>query len=133
MTMKLAAHIPQLVADMKVIIENDHNTATVYGMHMVTDDLFRGQMMGVLAMRDLDDAGLVSEAGYTGPRFLAQDTTLYAWMESDDFTQQDVQEMLQAVHDELCQHFKTLLETPEGILKMITALAAQTEVGHPTP
>jgi hypothetical protein len=128
--MKLAAHIPQLVADMKVIIENDHNTATIYGMHMVTDDLFRGQMMGVLAMRDLDDAGLVSEAGYTGPRFLAQDTTLYAWMESDDFTRQDIQEMLQAVHDELCQHFEAALETPEGTAKMLKALAEIASKSH---
>lgn len=123
MTIKLAAHIPQLVADMKVIIENDHDTSVVYGMRMTSDNLFKGQVMGVLAMRDLDDAAMVLEAGYTGPRFLPQDTTLYAWMEEGDFTQQDVQEMLEVVFDELCQHFETVMQTPEGKVKMLAALA----------
>lgn len=121
MTIKLAAHVAQLVADLIVIIKNDHDTAIPWGMGLVPADLYKGQVTGVMAMRDLDDADLVTQANYTGPRFLAQDLTIYEWL-NHEIAKEDMVEFFKAVQHEVHQYFSDWLSTPEGMEMMMGAL-----------
>lgn len=122
----LAAHLPNYLEDMKKVIDGDGMTRIAYAMGLAPPQTMQAQTLAVVAMRDMDDAGMreygFKEENITN-RALQQDPTRYAWMETlGDDAQAVLDAFFPAALRELQAHYAKELDMPPELAEMLEAI-----------
>lgn len=122
----LAEHLTNYVEDMKAIIDRDGMTRIAYAMGMAPPKTVQAQTVAVVAMRDMDDAGLreygFKEEHVTG-RALQQDLTRYAWLETlGDDTEAVLDAFFPAAVAQLQTHYAKELDMPPELAEVLHAV-----------